>query len=437
VAKGGTGVTALAPNTFLTSNISGAVVTTVATPNGAVVGTSDSQTLTNKTMTAGTNNVTARALFVGSGAGSVSTFAAAAPTTGQVLTATSASTATWQAPGAALIDTATFIVDATFPSRRLGFDVANTINSSDLILRTNFTSAGTATADIPNFTGTDVFIMAAAVQTLTGKTLTAPTIATITNGGTVTIPAGTYTLLGDTTAQTVTNKNLLSTTNHIAANQLNTTGAAVVVNTAAPPTVGQTLVATSATAATWQTLGSALVDTTTFSVDAVTPTTRIGFNAAGGANTTLVLQSATTANRTITFPDVTDTVAVIGAAQTLTNKTITDSSSVVYSRGIWTTTGTVLTTAAQPNVGDVLRATSGTAATWQSPAAGLIDTQVSIVDAIDATKQLLFDVAGTTGTATTLQTSQTAAAVITLPAATCALVGDTTSHDVILVPGAV
>lgn len=427
VAKGGTGVTALAANTFLTANGSGAVVTTIATPNSAVVGISDTQTLTNKTITASTNNVTARALFVGSGASSVSTFAATAPTTGQVLTATSGTTATWQTPGSALIDNTTFIVDATFATRRLGFDVANTINGSDLILRTNLTAAGTSTADIPNFAGADTFVMAATTQTLTNKTLTAPTIASILNGGTITIPAGTYTLAGDSTSTTFTNKDLLSTTNNVAANRLNTTGAAVVVNTAAPPTVGQSLVATSATTAAWQTLSSTLVDTATFIVDAVTPTTRIGFDAAGGANTTLTLQSATTANRTITFPDVTDTVVTLGATQSLTNKTITDSTSTIYSRGIWTATGTVLTTATAPTTGQVLRATSSSAATWQSPAQGLVDNQVSIVDAVDATKTLLFDVAGTTGTSTTFTTSQTSNAVLTFPPTTSNIVGDTTS----------
>lgn len=54
--------------------------------------------LTNKTITDSTNNVTARALFSNSGANTVSAFTAANPTSGQVLTATSATTATWQTP---------------------------------------------------------------------------------------------------------------------------------------------------------------------------------------------------------------------------------------------------------------------------------------------------------------------------------------------------
>lgn len=61
------------------------------------------QTLTNKTLTSATitaasNNVLARGLWYGSGSASISTYAAGAPTATQVLTATSATTATWQTP---------------------------------------------------------------------------------------------------------------------------------------------------------------------------------------------------------------------------------------------------------------------------------------------------------------------------------------------------
>ena len=49
-------------------------------------------------------------------------------------------------------------------------------------------------------------------DTLTNKTLTAPTIATITNGGTVTIPSGADTLVARTSTDTLTNKTLTSPT---------------------------------------------------------------------------------------------------------------------------------------------------------------------------------------------------------------------------------
>ena len=49
-------------------------------------------------------------------------------------------------------------------------------------------------------------------DTLTNKTLTAPTIATITNGGAVTIPSGADTLVARTSTDTLTNKTLTSPT---------------------------------------------------------------------------------------------------------------------------------------------------------------------------------------------------------------------------------
>jgi hypothetical protein len=66
------------------------------TSNDSFVYENLSQTLTNKTISSNTNNVISRELWVGSGASSVSTYAAVAPVSGQVLRATGTSTATWQ-----------------------------------------------------------------------------------------------------------------------------------------------------------------------------------------------------------------------------------------------------------------------------------------------------------------------------------------------------
>lgn len=49
-------------------------------------------------------------------------------------------------------------------------------------------------------------------QTLTNKTLTSPVISSISNGGTITIPTGTDTLVGRATTDTLTNKTLTSPT---------------------------------------------------------------------------------------------------------------------------------------------------------------------------------------------------------------------------------
>lgn len=96
VANGGTGVATLTSGNFLQGNGTGSVITTKPVPSGAVVGTTDSQNLTNKTITDSTNNVTANGLRTATTTVSIS--GATAPTTGQVLTATSGTVATWQTP---------------------------------------------------------------------------------------------------------------------------------------------------------------------------------------------------------------------------------------------------------------------------------------------------------------------------------------------------
>lgn len=104
VPYGGTGSTSLTSGNVLVGQGASPVSATKAAPTGDFVGTTDSQTLTNKTITSSTNNVISRELFVDSGSSSVSTFAASPPTSGQVLTATSATVATWQTPATAAFE---------------------------------------------------------------------------------------------------------------------------------------------------------------------------------------------------------------------------------------------------------------------------------------------------------------------------------------------
>ena len=59
---------------------------------------------------------------------------------------------------------------------------------------------------------TAVVVDKTTAQTLTNKTLTTPTIASITNGGTVTIPSGADTLVARTSTDTLTNKTLSAPT---------------------------------------------------------------------------------------------------------------------------------------------------------------------------------------------------------------------------------
>ena len=86
------GYSTIIPNNTITLHGS-----TITLPNSTdtLVGTTVTQTLTNKTITDSTNNIMARGLTYGSGEGYVSTYTSKAPKPGQILVATSATTAEW------------------------------------------------------------------------------------------------------------------------------------------------------------------------------------------------------------------------------------------------------------------------------------------------------------------------------------------------------
>jgi len=92
VSKGGTGATSFTSGNILQGN----AITATSIPTNQVVTLTGNQTLTNKTITASSNNVTANGLRTATTTVNVS--ASAAPTSGQVLTATSGTAATWQSP---------------------------------------------------------------------------------------------------------------------------------------------------------------------------------------------------------------------------------------------------------------------------------------------------------------------------------------------------
>ncbi len=66
------------------------------------------------------------------------------------------------------------------------------------------------TVTLPLLTGNDTFVFEDHTQTLTNKTLTSPIISTISNTGTLTLPTSTDTLVGRNTTDTLTNKTLTS-----------------------------------------------------------------------------------------------------------------------------------------------------------------------------------------------------------------------------------
>lgn len=83
---------------------------------------------------------------------------------------------------------------------------------------------------------------------------------------------------------------------------------------------------------------------------------------------TRTLDGTLTASRVYTLPDVTDTLTTLTATQTLTNKTLTSNTNNVTATGLFSATTTVnVNASAAPTAGQVLTATSSTAATWQTP----------------------------------------------------------------------
>ena len=362
-----------------------------------LVARTTTDTLTNKTLTDNTNNVISRALWNGSGTGSVSTYASAAPITGQVLTATTGTTATWQTP----VSAPTTFVDTTFAV----YDVTDNTKSIKL------DAAGT--------TGTSTTLLSS--QT-TNKTLT--------------LPDATDTLVARTTTDTLTNKTITDNTNNVIARALwNGSGTgSVSTYAAAAPITGQHLVATSATTATWQTDRTTFVDTTFAIYDVTDQTKNIKFDAAGTTGTTTTLLSSQTTNKTLTLPDATDTLVARATTDTLTNKTLTDNTNNVISRALWvgSGTGSVSTYAsAAPVTGQILVATTPSTATWQTMSSitptTFVDTTFAVYDITDNTKSIKLDAAGTTGTSTTLLSSQTTNKILTLPDATDTLVARATT----------
>ncbi len=410
------------------------------------------QNLTNKTLTATSNDIAANKLRTTTGV--VGIGGATAPTVGQVLTATSATAATWQTPVAAptTFSDATFeVYDSVDNTIQFKVDAAGTTGTS-----TTITTSQTANSvfTFPNTTTTDQIVLADATQNLTNKGFAAGTTYFYTEasptkriafdpsglnaGITYTIRAGsgnvsrTFTIPGtpsDTFAmvaatQTFTNKTITDVSNTVTANSLRTATAAVSVGSAAAPSAGQVLTATNATTATWQTPVAAptTFSDATFAVyDSVDNTIQLKIDAAGTTGTTATIRTAQTTSLVYTIPDASanDSFVLLTPAQTLTNKTITDPTNTVAAKQLVDATGVVdVSASAAPTAGQVLTATSATTATWQTPAAApttFSDATFAVYDSVDNTIQFKIDAAGTTGTTATIRTAQTTSLIYTIP----------------------
>lgn len=96
VELGGTEKTSLTSNTFLVGNNQNPVLTNKNVPSGDVIGSTDTQIMTNKTLVSTSNDIAANSLYSSTG---IIDITGNTPTSGQVLTATSPTTAIWTAGG--------------------------------------------------------------------------------------------------------------------------------------------------------------------------------------------------------------------------------------------------------------------------------------------------------------------------------------------------
>lgn len=122
-----------------------------------------------------------------------------------------------------------------------------------------------------------------------------------------------------------------------------------------------------------------LRDNNTYILDATDSSRRFTTSIAGTTGTTTTLNMAPTANRTLTLPDITDTLVSKSSTDTLTNKTMTGATNTLTASLLKSATTEVSVSAATaPTTGQVLTATSSTTATWQTPTGSSSLTVVSL-----------------------------------------------------------
>jgi hypothetical protein len=258
-----------------------------------------------------TSDDTKRIKFDAGGTTATSTTIAAAQTADRTITLPDASTT--------LVGT-----DATqtLTNKTLSGNTAATLVSGSGTLTLN--TSGTIT--LPN--STDTLVGKATTDTLTNKTLTAPVIATIVNTGTLTLPTSTDTLVGRATTDTLTNKtisgNIAATlVSGLGTTTLNTSGTVTLPN-ATDTLVGKATTDTLTNKTLTSPVISTIVNTGTLTLPTSTDTLVGRATADTLTNKTLTSPViATIVNTgTLTLPTSTDTLVGRATTDTLTNKTI-------------------------------------------------------------------------------------------------------------------
>ena len=434
VANGGTGAATLGSGNVLVGAGTSAVTTTKAAPTGDFVGTSDTQTLTSKTIVDTSSNVAARTLVAADGAVLIDISGASEPTTGQILKATSNTTATWQADDSGETNTG---------SNQGTGGVGVFIQKTGVDLEFKNVNAGNNTISVVDDTGNNEIDISVNVGNINRNELSST--LSVANGGTgavtlgsgnVLVGAGTSAVtaakaaptgdfVGTSDTQTLSSKTIVDSSSNLAARTLVAADGNVLIDISgsSEPTTGQVLVATSNTTATWQTDSSqnntasnqgsggvgvfiqktgvdlefknvnagnntiSVVDDTTnneidisvnvgnISRNELTGTLSVANGGTGTASLTSGSVLVGDGTNAVTTTKAAPTGDFVGTSdtQTLTSKTIVDSSSNVATRTLVAADGAVLidvSGASEPTTGQILRATSNTTATWQADTTG-------------------------------------------------------------------
>ena len=232
------------------------------------------------------------------------------------------------------------------------------------------------------------------------------------------LPVISDTLVGRSSTDTLTNKNITGTTNTVRATQLGTTGSDVVVNGASAPSTGQVLTATGTSTASWQSLPFTFADST-FAITEATGKSLQFYLGLQANNTITAIYTNYSANSTLQLPNsASDTIVARATSDTLTNKNITGTTNTVRATQLGTAgSDIVVSGASAPSNGQVLTCNGSGTANWQTPAA-LVTTFADSAFAItEATgKQLQFYLGQqTNNTITAIYTNYTANSTIQLP----------------------
>ena len=333
---------------------------------------------------------------------SVSVSSAAAPTPGQVLTATNSFTATWQThPGGGdALTTNPLSQFASTTSAQLAGVLSDETGTGSVVFATSpvlvTPNLGTPSTLIgTNISGTAPSLTAGNATNTTLNTGLGSTYVKQTSPVLITPNLGTPSALVGTNI-TGTGASFTSGTS----NALESATTTVSVSAATAPTVNQVLTATSGTTATWQDaqVGAGSMDKATYD-----PFTKAGdaFDM-DNMEEGLTKKILTTAERSIlaatSGTNTGDQTSIVGITGTIAqfNTALTDGSFATGGGtatgtntgdqtsigGLDTTTTTVdISSSAAPAVGDILIATSGSAATWQANLAdGLTSTGLAVAN---------------------------------------------------------